>query len=78
MRNSVPKKALAQLDKTADKYASVFFHDSTTEFKMKLARVVLSETPIKRAEALNALLSDLAFCMDPEFVEFLKNPKVNA
>ena len=60
MRNSIPQKALTQLDKTVATYAATFSSESNTMFKMKLARVALAKTPAQSAEALDALLAEIA------------------
>jgi hypothetical protein len=60
MRSTTPKKALTQLNKTADKYASVFGNESATQFTVKLARIALAKTPTQSAEALDALLAEIA------------------
>ena len=69
MKNTTPKKALALLDKTAANYASVFNNESVTQFKIKLARVALAKTPSQSAEALDALLAEIANHMTAEIVE---------
>jgi len=68
MKNTTPKKALALLDKTAANYASVFNNESVTQFKVKLARVALAKTPAQSAEALDALLAEIANQLTAETV----------
>lgn len=68
-------KAMKQLEKIAEEYATTFHQESVVQFQVKLMRVALATTPAQAAKELGKLLADLAYSTDPEFVEFVETKK---